>query len=139
MKRRHFLQGTAMAAVAAGAAPAVHAQTKSVRVGLAWINNAEYAGLWMAEENGFFKEERIEVKTLPGGPNAPPPARSQSPPVAPTSATPPGCLISTPSAAATISCWSPAPIRCFRLASSRCSASRFSRRPDIVGKKAIRN
>jgi len=45
MKRRHFLQGTAMAAVAGGAAPAVHAQTKSVRVALAWINNVEYAGL----------------------------------------------------------------------------------------------
>src|SRR5476651_2418110 len=72
MQRRQFLQGTAMAAVAA---PAVHAraQTKPVRVALAWINNVEYAGLWIGEDKGYFKEEGIEVKTLPGGPNAPPP------------------------------------------------------------------
>jgi ABC-type nitrate/sulfonate/bicarbonate transport system substrate-binding protein len=74
MKRRHFLQGTAMAAVAA---PAIHAQaqtpTKPVRVALAWINNVEYAGLWIGEDKGYFKEEGIEVKTLSGGPNAPPP------------------------------------------------------------------
>src|SRR5476651_2564856 len=72
MQRRQFLQGTAMAAVAA---PAVHApiQTKPVRVALAWINNVEYAGLWIGEDKGYFKEEGIEVKTLSGGPNAPPP------------------------------------------------------------------
>jgi len=71
MKRRHFLQGTAMAAVAGGAAPAVHAQTKSVRTALGWINNVEYAGVWMGLENGYFKEEGLDVTTLPGGPNAP--------------------------------------------------------------------
>jgi ABC-type nitrate/sulfonate/bicarbonate transport system substrate-binding protein len=71
MKRRHFLQGTAMAAVAAGAAPAVQAQGKPVRAALGWINNVEYAGIWMGLENGYFKEEGLDVKTLPGGPNAP--------------------------------------------------------------------
>jgi ABC-type nitrate/sulfonate/bicarbonate transport system substrate-binding protein len=71
MKRRHFLQGTAMTAVAGAAAPAVHAQAKSVRAALGWINNVEYAGVWLALENGYFKEEGLEVKTLPGGPNAP--------------------------------------------------------------------
>jgi ABC-type nitrate/sulfonate/bicarbonate transport system substrate-binding protein len=55
-----------------GVAPA-SAQTKTVRVALGWINNVEYAGIWMALENGYFKEEGLEVKTLPGGPNAPPP------------------------------------------------------------------
>ena len=72
MQRRHFLQATA--ATAAGlAAPAVRAQAKPVRVALGWINNVEYAGVWMALENGYFKEEGLDVKTLPGGPNAPPP------------------------------------------------------------------
>src|SRR5260370_34232986 len=56
--------------VGAGSASA---QAKTVRVALGWINNVEYAGVWMALENGYFKEEGLEVKTLPGGPNAPPP------------------------------------------------------------------
>ena len=73
MQRRHFLQGTAMAAATGLAAPAVWAQAKPVRVALGWINNVEYAGVWMALENGYFKEEGLDVKTLPGGPNAPPP------------------------------------------------------------------
>jgi ABC-type nitrate/sulfonate/bicarbonate transport system substrate-binding protein len=73
MQRRRFLQGTAMAAAAGLAAPAVHAQAKPVRVALGWINNVEYAGVWMALENGYWKEEGLDVKTLPGGPNAPPP------------------------------------------------------------------
>ena len=49
------------------------AQGKPVRVALGWINNVEYAGVWMGLENGYFKEEGLDVKTLPGGPNAPPP------------------------------------------------------------------
>ena len=72
MQRRHFLQATAVAA-AGLAAPAVRAQAKPVRVALGWIYNVEYAGVWMGLENGYFKEEGLDVKTLPGGPNAPPP------------------------------------------------------------------
>jgi ABC-type nitrate/sulfonate/bicarbonate transport system substrate-binding protein len=71
MQRRQFLQGTAIAA-AMGTTGAARAQAKPVRVALAWINNVEYAGLWMADDRGYFKEENLEVKTLPGGPNAPP-------------------------------------------------------------------
>jgi len=72
MQRRHFLQATAVAA-AGLAAPAVRAQAKPVRVALGWINNVEYAGVWLGLENGYFKQEGLDVKTLPGGPNAPPP------------------------------------------------------------------
>ncbi len=72
MKRRHFLQ-TTMAAATGLAAPAVHGQSKPIKVALGWINNVEYAGVWLALENGYFKEEGLDVKTLPGGPNAPPP------------------------------------------------------------------
>ena len=74
MQRRTFVQATGAAALAGslGAFPAL-AQTKTVRVALAWINNVEYAGLWIAEAEGYFKQEQLEVKTLPGGPNAPPP------------------------------------------------------------------
>jgi ABC-type nitrate/sulfonate/bicarbonate transport system substrate-binding protein len=72
MQRRHFLQGT-VAAAGVLAAPAVRAQGKPVRVALGWINNVEYAGVWMALENGYWKEDGLDVKTIPGGPNAPPP------------------------------------------------------------------
>jgi ABC-type nitrate/sulfonate/bicarbonate transport system substrate-binding protein len=76
MQRRNFMRSTSAAALA-GTIGMSHgkaqAEAKAVRVALGWINNVEYAGVWMALENGFFKEEGLEVKTLPGGPNAPPP------------------------------------------------------------------
>jgi len=72
MQRRHFLQATAAAATGL-AAPAVRAQAKPVKVAIGWINNVEYAGVWLGIENGYFKDEGLDVKTLPGGPNAPPP------------------------------------------------------------------
>ena len=71
MQRRLFLQ--AASAIAVAGPTAAEAQAKQARVALGWINNVEYAGVWMALENGYFKEEGLEVKTLPGGPNAPPP------------------------------------------------------------------
>ena len=69
MQRRHFLH--AASAIALAGPTAAHAEAKPVRVALGWINNVEYAGVWMALENGYFKEEGLDVKTLPGGPNAP--------------------------------------------------------------------
>jgi ABC-type nitrate/sulfonate/bicarbonate transport system substrate-binding protein len=72
MQRRHFLQAS-MAAAGALAAPAVQAQAKPVRVAIGWINNVEYAGVWMGLEKGYFKAEGLDVTTLPGGPNAPQP------------------------------------------------------------------
>jgi len=76
MQRRHFLQGTATAALVAPlAAPSIaRAQAaKPIKVALGWINNVEYAGVFLAQENGYFKDEGLDVTTLPGGPNAPPP------------------------------------------------------------------
>jgi ABC-type nitrate/sulfonate/bicarbonate transport system substrate-binding protein len=72
MQRRHFLQGT-VAAAGVLAAPAVQAQAKPVRVAIGWINNVEYAGVWLGLEKGYFKAEGLDVTTLPGGPNAPQP------------------------------------------------------------------
>ena len=73
MQRRQFLQGTALAAATGLAAPTVLAQAKPVRVALGWINNVEYAGVWMGLENGYFKDEGLDLKPLAGGPTAPPP------------------------------------------------------------------
>lgn len=76
--RRSFLKA-ASGTLAAGAAPAflvasAHAQGATpITVALTWITNVEYAGLWIGLERGYFSEEGLEVKALPGGPNAPPP------------------------------------------------------------------
>jgi ABC-type nitrate/sulfonate/bicarbonate transport system substrate-binding protein len=74
MHRRNFMRATGAAALAGTfGGPAARAGTKALRVALAWINNVEYAGLWIADDKGYFKQEGLEIKTLPGGPNAPPP------------------------------------------------------------------
>ncbi len=71
MQRRHFLHASAAAALAA---PAIaRAQGKPIKVALGWINNVEYAGVWLGLENGYFKAEGLDITTLTGGPNAPPP------------------------------------------------------------------
>lgn len=41
-----------------------------VRVQLSWISNVQYAGDWIALDNGFMEEAGIDVEVLPGGPNA---------------------------------------------------------------------
>ena len=77
LSRRTFIQSTA-ASVALGAQSAwignVAAQTpKTTTVALTWITNVEYAGLWIALDKGYFKDEGLDVKHVPGGPNAPAP------------------------------------------------------------------
>lgn len=74
MHRRNFMRATGAAALTGTiGGPAARAEAKALRVALAWINNVEYAGLWIADDKGYFKQEGLEIKTLPGGPNAPPP------------------------------------------------------------------
>jgi ABC-type nitrate/sulfonate/bicarbonate transport system substrate-binding protein len=59
-------------ALGAGLLQSAQAQTLSpITVALSWVPNVEYAGLWLAAENGYFREEGLDMKFLPGGPNAP--------------------------------------------------------------------
>jgi ABC-type nitrate/sulfonate/bicarbonate transport system substrate-binding protein len=51
----------------AGAVPA----TADVSVGMGWIKNVEYAGSWLAIENGYYADQGIEPDYQQGGPNAP--------------------------------------------------------------------
>ena len=63
MQRRKFVQGSAAlgaTALASMTAMPAFAQAKPVRVALGWINNVEYAGIWMAQEMGYFKEEDLD-------------------------------------------------------------------------------
>jgi ABC-type nitrate/sulfonate/bicarbonate transport system substrate-binding protein len=77
LSRRKILQ-TSLASTGLGALgapiwmPSAHAQV-ALQVGLSWVSNVEYAGLWVALEKGFFREEGLAVQAVPGGPNAPPP------------------------------------------------------------------
>lgn len=78
MKRRNILSltGAALAGTViafTGFAPAVSAMEKTVRVGMSWIPNVEYGGVWLGLENGYFAEENLKIKYFPGGPNAPKP------------------------------------------------------------------
>lgn len=36
---------------------------------LNWVTNVEFAGMWIAEEEGYYAEEGIETEWLAGGPN----------------------------------------------------------------------
>lgn len=73
--RRNFVQAglsSVVAALAAAYMPGARAQAM-LQVGLSWIANIEYAGLWVALEKGYFKDEGLTVQAVPGGLNAPAP------------------------------------------------------------------
>ena len=80
--RRDILQGLAISLGAGttlrllgGCAPDLDSAggQPGLRTALAWIRNVEYAGLWVALENGFYDEEGLVPQFLTGGPNAPMP------------------------------------------------------------------
>ena len=79
MKRRAIVSVLGAALFAAIAGPLAVSQTaeaqgmKTVRVGMSWIPNVEYGGVWLALEKGYFAEEGLDIKYFPGGPNAPKP------------------------------------------------------------------
>jgi len=55
--------------MAAGAAQA----QDDVRLQLQWVTQAQFAGYYVALENGFYDEEGLNVAILPGGPDIAPP------------------------------------------------------------------
>jgi ABC-type nitrate/sulfonate/bicarbonate transport system substrate-binding protein len=46
---------------------------ETVRVGMSWIPNVEYGGVWLGLEKGYFEQENLEIQYFSGGPNAPKP------------------------------------------------------------------
>lgn len=42
---------------------------ESISVQLNWVTNVEFAGMWIAEEQGYYEAEGITSVWLPGGPN----------------------------------------------------------------------
>jgi ABC-type nitrate/sulfonate/bicarbonate transport system substrate-binding protein len=43
----------------------------TLRVSLGWISNVEWAGFWIADHNGYYEEEGLDIEWIGGGPNAP--------------------------------------------------------------------
>lgn len=76
MDRRTLLKSAAAGLLASPFASRVGAAaTAKVKVQLGWINNIEYADVWLAMENGLFAKSGIDVAVTPGGPNAPDPLK----------------------------------------------------------------
>lgn len=82
MHRRQFLASVGAATLigaTAGLPLAARAQDlKKVRIALGWIPDVQYAGMWIAMNEGYFAEEGIEVEFILGGPNAAGPVVSVS-------------------------------------------------------------
>ena len=68
MTRLHILTATALTALAA---PAV--AQDAVTLQLKWVTQAQFAGYYVALENGYYEEEGLDVTILPGGPDIAPP------------------------------------------------------------------
>jgi NitT/TauT family transport system substrate-binding protein len=80
LTRRHFLRGSAFAAVLASAgtsslgSSSVASAQASTQVGLqlGWFANSQMAGDFTAVGKGYFKDAGLDVKIVPGGPSIDP-------------------------------------------------------------------
>ena len=66
-----FLKSTSAAALLALAAGGASAD--EVRLQLQWVTQAQFAGYYVALDQGFYEAEGLEVTILPGGPDIAPP------------------------------------------------------------------
>ncbi|MEO0916704.1 MAG: ABC transporter substrate-binding protein [Pseudomonadota bacterium] len=72
LNRRFFLQ-TSAAGFAASAAglPALAANLTPVNFQLSWLHSVQFGGSYIAQNQGYWTEEGLEVSLAQGGPNAP--------------------------------------------------------------------
>ena len=63
------------AAMVAGLGTVAQAETdpNSVKLQLQWVTQAQFAGYYVAQDQGFYDEEGLDVTILPGGPDIAPP------------------------------------------------------------------
>lgn len=66
---KNYAIAGAVLALTAGAAQA----QDEVRLQLQWVTQAQFAGYYVALENGFYDDENLDVTILPGGPDIAPP------------------------------------------------------------------
>jgi ABC-type nitrate/sulfonate/bicarbonate transport system substrate-binding protein len=66
-----------LAGCASGTPTSSHtAGLKTIHVALGWIPNVEFAGYWLADNEGYYAKEGLKIDWIPGGPNAPAPESS---------------------------------------------------------------
>ncbi len=65
---KKFLMGTALAGLASTAMAA-----DDVKLQLQWVTQAQFAGYYVALENGYYGDADLDVTILPGGPDIAPP------------------------------------------------------------------
>lgn len=68
LNRRHFL-GTAAAATAAAGLPMRATAATPFTMQAAWINDAEFAGYFLAMDQGYYTDEGLDLTYLSGGPD----------------------------------------------------------------------
>ena len=68
LNRRHFL-GTAGAAAAASSIPMRAMAATPMTMQAAWINDAEFAGYFLAMDQGYYTDEGLDLTYLSGGPD----------------------------------------------------------------------
>jgi NitT/TauT family transport system substrate-binding protein len=59
-----------LSVVLAACSSASRAQPDQITVRLGWLHNGEYAGMYMADEKGFYTEENLAVTLVPADPAA---------------------------------------------------------------------
>lgn len=67
------MRRTVISALALSMTAGVAQAQDDVRLQLQWVTQAQFAGYYVALENGFYDEEGLNVAILPGGPDIAPP------------------------------------------------------------------
>jgi len=70
---KKFMMAAACAATMTGVPVAAETDPNEVRLQLQWVTQSQFAGYYVAQEQGFFEEEGLDVTILPGGPDIAPP------------------------------------------------------------------
>ncbi|WP_370162589.1 ABC transporter substrate-binding protein [Limimaricola soesokkakensis] len=71
--KRMMMAAAAAGALMTGVAPAMAQDLDEVRLQLQWVTQAQFAGYYVALEEGIYEEEGLDVEILPGGPDIAPP------------------------------------------------------------------
>ncbi len=70
---KKFMMAAACAAGLAATPVFADGHANTVALQLQWVTQSQFAGYYVAQDKGFFKEEGLEVTILPGGPDIAPP------------------------------------------------------------------
>lgn len=73
LTRRSFVTASATGLIAFGAGlrPRMAAAQSSISLQLSWLHSVQFAGSYIALQNGYWRGSGLEVSLLQGGPNAP--------------------------------------------------------------------